>query len=320
MSALSFASHQGHDAPNVSFEFFPPKTDKMEAKLWESVARLSPMAPKFVSVTYGAGGSTRDRTHATVAKIAADTSLKPAGHLTCVSATKEDVLKVAEDYWNAGIRHIVALRGDPPEGMGAKFEQFPGGFRDSVDLIAGIRSHRPELGRVFEISVAAYPEPHPDSHGMDQDIAFLKAKQDAGADRAITQFFFEPDVYLRFLERARAGGVTMPIVPGIMLQPNFKGLQRIAKLCGASLPNWLHELYEGTEDDPETRDLITANVAAELCHKLADEGVHDFHFYTLNKAGLALSTCHLLGLKPNKEPPAHGQQNKPSQTEPGSIS
>ena len=300
MTQLATATQQGSPAPNVSFEFFPPKTDKMEAKLWESVARLSPMAPRFVSVTYGAGGSTRDRTHATVAKIAQDTPLTPAAHLTCVSATKEDVLQVAEDYWNAGVKHIVALRGDPPTGMGEQFEQYPGGFRDSVDLIEGIRTHRPELGRVFEISVSCYPEQHPDSQNWDADIAFLKAKQDAGADRAITQFFFEPDTYLSFLERAQAGGVTMPIVPGVMLQPNFTGLKRISKLCQANIPDWLHTLYEGTENDPETRELITANVAAELCQALADQGVSDFHFYTLNKASLALSTCRLLGLKPKE--------------------
>lgn len=287
-------------APNVSFEFFPPKTDKMEAKLWESVARLEPMAPNFVSVTYGAGGSTRDRTQQTVAKIAQDTRLAPAAHLTCVGATKEEVLQVATDFWHAGVRHLVALRGDPPEGMGAKFEQHPGGFRDSVDLIAGIRAYDIAPGARFEISVSCYPERHPDSLGWDQDIAFLKAKQDAGADRAITQFFFEPETYLSFLERARAGGVTMPIVPGIMLQPNFAGLKRIAGLCRASVPDWLHELYDGTEDDAETRELITANVAVELCHKLAEEGVKDFHFYTLNRASLALSTCRMLGLKPKQ--------------------
>lgn len=300
MSALSIAAQQESPAPTVSFEFFPPKTDKMEAKLWESVARLSPMAPKFVSVTYGAGGSTRDRTQATVAKIAQDTPLTPAAHLTCVSATKEEVLQTAEDFWQAGVKHIVALRGDPPEGMGAKFTQHPGGFRDSVELIESLRDHRPELGKVFEVSVSCYPEQHPDSRGWDADIAFLKAKQDAGADRAITQFFFEPRIYLDFLERARAGGVTMPIVPGIMLQPNFNGLKRIAKLCGSTLPDWLHKLYEGTEDDAETRELITANVAAELCQNLSEHGVSDFHFYTLNKASLALSTCRLLGLKPKQ--------------------
>lgn len=301
MNTLSVAAQQVSDAPNVSFEFFPPKTDKMEAKLWESVARLSPMAPKFVSVTYGAGGSTRDRTQKTVAKIAQDTPLNPAAHLTCVSATKQEVLTVAEDFWSAGVRHLVVLRGDPTEGMGAKFQQHPGGFKDSVDLIAGIRDHPIAPGARFEMSVACYPERHPDSLGWDEDIAFLKAKQDAGADRAITQFFFEPDTYLNFLERARAGGVTMPIVAGVMLQPNFNGLKRISKLCGAHLPDWLHALYEGTEDDPQTRELITANVAAELCHKLSEHGVNDFHFYTLNRASLALSTCRLLGLKPKAQ-------------------
>ena len=282
----------------VSFEFFPPKSEAMADRLWETVERLEPMTPNFVSVTYGAGGSTRERTHDTVRRIAQQTHLRPAGHLTCVSATKDEVLSVAEDYWDAGVRHIVALRGDPPSGMGEKFEQHPGGFRDSIDLIEGIRAHRPDLGRCFEISVSCYPELHPESQGWDAEIAFLKAKQDAGADRAITQFFFEPAIYLNFLEKARAGGVTMPIVPGIMLQPNFKGLKRISKLCGASLPTWLHELYEGLEEDQETRELVTANVAADLCRKLSDEGVSDFHFYTLNRAGLALSTCRLLGLKP----------------------
>ena len=302
MNTLAVAAQQTTPAPNVSFEFFPPKSDKMEAKLWESVARLSPMAPKFVSVTYGAGGSTRDRTQKTVAKIAQDTPLSPAAHLTCVGATKEDVLQVAEDFWTAGVRHLVALRGDPPEGMGARFEQHPGGFRDSVDLIAGVRDYKgSDPDARFEISVSCYPERHPDSQGWDEDIAFLKAKQDAGADRAITQFFFEPDTYLSFLERARAGGVTMPIVPGIMLQPNFKGLKRISGLCQASVPDWLHKLYEGTDDDPETRELITANVAVELCHALSEQGVTDFHFYTLNRANLALSTCRLLGLKPKAQ-------------------
>ncbi|MFN3313641.1 MAG: methylenetetrahydrofolate reductase [NAD(P)H] [Hyphomonas sp.] len=282
----------------VSFEFFPPKTEAMHARLWETVQRLQPVAPEFVSVTYGAGGSTRERTHDTVRRIAAETALRPAGHLTCVSATKEDVLAVAETYWQAGVKHIVALRGDPPAGMGAKFEPHPGGFVDSVDLIRGLREHRPELGKCFEISVSCYPELHPENKGWDSEIAFLKAKQDAGADRAITQFFFEPEVYLRFLEKARAGGVTMPILPGIMLQPNFNGLKRIAGLCGASIPDWLHGLYDGLDDDEETRDLVTATVAAELCHKLQAEGVEDFHFYTLNRAGLALSTCRLLGVKP----------------------
>jgi methylenetetrahydrofolate reductase (NADPH) len=287
------------NTPRVSFEFFPPKSDAMAKRLWETVERLEPMAPAFVSVTYGAGGSTRERTHETVKRIAQETSLKPAGHLTCVSATKEKVLAVADQYWDAGVKHIVALRGDPPAGMGQAFEVHPGGFSDSVDLIRGLRAHRPELGKCFEISVSCYPELHPESRGWDAEIAFLKAKQDAGADRAITQFFFEPETYLIFLNKARAGGVTMPIVPGIMLQANFRGLQRISGLCGATIPDWLADLYEGLDDDEETRELVTANVAADLCRKLADQGVEDFHFYTLNRAGLALSTCRLLGLKPH---------------------
>ena len=286
-------------ALNISFEFFPPKSAAMEARLWESVERLEPMAPAFVSVTYGAGGSTRDRTHMAVKRIVDETNLAPAAHLTCVGASREDVMSVAKDYADAGVRHIVALRGDPPTGMGARFEPHPDGFKGSVELIEALRSDHPIPGRVFEISVACYPEPHPESLGLEADIALLKAKQDAGADRAITQFFFEPELYLRFVEKARAGGVTMPILPGIMLQPNFAGLQKISHAVGASIPDWLGALYEGLEDDGETRDLVTANVAVDLCRKLADEGVEDFHFYTLNKAPLALSTCRLLGLKPH---------------------
>ncbi len=297
-SQLAVIAQQSTLPPNVSFEFFPPKTDKMESKLWESVARLSPLGPRFVSVTYGAGGSTQNRTQKIVSKIAQDTPLLPAAHLTCVGATKEEILKIAATFWNAGVRHIVALRGDPPEGLGEKFVQFPNGFKNSVDLIQGIRSCEIEPGARFEISVSCYPEQHPESMGWDQDIAYLRAKQDAGADRAITQFFFEPDTYFSFLERARAGCVTMPIVPGIMLQPNFEGLERIAKLCQVKLPDWLYTLYKGTDKDESTRELITANVAAELCQKLLEQGVNDFHFYTLNRASLALSICRLLGLKP----------------------
>lgn len=298
MSVMSMARSQAHSTPHVSFEFFPPKNETMSERLWECVSRLEPMAPDFVSVTYGAGGSTRERTHATVKRLAQETSLTPAAHLTCVDATKRDVHAVAEAYWEAGVKHIVALRGDSPNGMGEPFKPHPGGYESSVDLVAGLRAHRPDLGKVFEVSVACYPERHPDSLGWDEDMALLKAKQDAGADRAITQFFFEPDTFLRFRDRAAAAGITMPLVPGIMLQPNFKGLKRIAGLCEAHLPDWLHQLYEGLEDDPETRDLVTANVAAELCHHMAGEGVEYFHFYTLNRANLALSTCHLLGLKP----------------------
>ena len=284
---------------NVSFEFFPPKTEKAEDTLWESVRRLEPVHPTFVSVTYGAGGSTRDRTHRTVRRMVEETSLTPAAHLTCVAASKEEVMGVVDDYLDAGVQHIVALRGDPPEGIGARFTPAPDGFSGSVELIEAIRQHKPELGKRFEISVAAYPEPHPDSLGLAKDLEILKAKQDAGADRAITQFFYEPDHYFEFLDAARGYGIDIPIVPGIMLQPNFKGLKRIAGLCGATLPDWLHELYDGLDNDAEQRELITANVAADLTMKLADKGVKDFHFYTLNKAGLSLSTCRLLGIKPD---------------------
>jgi len=296
MSDLSIAARQAGNTPSVSFEFFPPKNESMTEKLWECVRRLEPMSPHFVSVTYGAGGSTRTRTHETVSRIARETSLTPAAHLTCVGAPREEVLQTAEDYYEAGVRHIVALRGDAPQDK--DFEQPEGRYTSVVDLVSDLRAHRPDLGKVFEVSVACYPEPHPDSRGWEADLAHLKRKQDAGADRAITQFFFDPDVYFEFVDKARAAGITMPIVPGIMLQSNFKGLKNFAKMCGASLPDWLHKLYEGLDDDATTRDLITANVAAELCHKLADGGVNQFHFYTLNKADLALSTCHLLGLKP----------------------
>lgn len=296
MSDLSIATRQSGDIPSVSFEFFPPKNEKMTEKLWECVSRLEPMRPHFVSVTYGAGGSTRERTHETVRRIVTDTHLNPAAHLTCVGAPREEVLKTAEDYYEAGVRHIVALRGDAPQDD--DFEQPEGRYTSVIDLVRDLRAHRPDLGKVFEVSVACYPEPHPDSRGWEADLEHLKRKQEAGADRAITQFFFEPDTYFRFVDKARAAGITIPLVPGIMLQSNFNGLKNFAKMCGASLPDWLHKLYEGLDDDADTRDLITANVAAELCHKLADGGVNQFHFYTLNRANLALSTCHLLGLKP----------------------
>jgi methylenetetrahydrofolate reductase (NADH) len=285
--------------PLVSFEFFPPKSEKMAERLWDTITRLEPVHPSFVSVTYGAGGTTRERTHATVKRIADETSLTPAAHLTCVDASREEIHDVAEDYWHAGVKHIVALRGDSPEGMGQPFRPHPQGYKSSLELIAGLRAHRPELGKCFEVSVACYPEPHPESQGWESDMALLKAKQDAGADRAITQFFFDPDIYLRFLDRARAAGITIPIVPGLMLQSNFIGLKNIAAKCQTTLPNWLHELYEGLEEDAETRDLITANVAADLSRKLAEQGVEEFHFYTLNRAALALSTCRLLGLRPH---------------------
>jgi len=222
--------------------------------------------------------------------------MSPAAHLTCVSATRDEVDSVVRDYWSAGVRHIVALRGDPPEGLGQRYEAFPGGYSNSADLTAGIKAIAD-----FEVSVGCYPEKHPDSANVDADLDMLKAKIDAGATRAITQFFFEPEVYFRYLERVRAAGIKIPIVPGIMLQPNFKGLVRIAGMCGASIPDRIHKVYEGLEDDPATRELVTAHLAAELCENLCEGGVGHFHFYTLNRASLSLSTCALLGVKPDHQ-------------------
>jgi methylenetetrahydrofolate reductase (NADPH) len=279
--------------PKVSFEFFPPKTPEMEEKLWDSVRRLEPLRPDYVSVTYGAGGSTRERTHDIVRRMAADTSLKPAGHITCVAATRDEIDGVLRGYWNAGVKRIVALRGDPTAGIGTKYAPHPGGYAYASDLIAGARKIAD-----FDISVGCYPEVHPDAPSLTAEIDNLKRKFDAGATRAITQFFFYPDVYFKFLDQARTAGITQPIVPGIMLQSNFKGLKRMADLCGTSIPKRIAELYDGLDGDAETRDLVTAHVAAELCGRLAEQGVDHFHFYTMNRAGLSLSTCRLLGLKP----------------------
>jgi methylenetetrahydrofolate reductase (NADPH) len=280
-------------APKVSFEFFPPKTPEMEQKLWDSVRRLEPLNPSYVSVTYGAGGSTRERTHDIVRKMAAETSLKPAGHITCVAATKPEIDQVLQDYWDAGVKRIVALRGDPTAGIGTKYAPHPGGYAYANDLITGARKIAD-----FDISVGCYPEVHPDAASLKSEIENLKRKFDAGATRAITQFFFYPDVYFKFLDAARDAGITQPIVPGIMLQSNFKGLKRMADLCGTAIPARIASLYEGLDNDAETRDLVTAHVAAELCNRLAEQGVDHFHFYTMNRAGLSLSTCRLLGIKP----------------------
>lgn len=293
--AARSAPGQGN-AMKVSFEFFPPKNEDMETRLWESIGRLEPLNPHFVSVTYGAGGSTRDRTHRTVRRIVKETSMKPAAHLTCVSATCEEVDGVIQDYWDAGVRHIVALRGDPPEGIGEKYVPHEGGYANASDLAAAIK----RIGD-FEISVGCYPEKHPESPDYAYDIDLLKKKIENGATRAITQFFFEADTYFRYLEKVRAAGIDIPIVPGIMLQPNFKGLKRMAGMCGSYMPAWMDELYEGLEDDPKTRELVTAHVAAELASKLAEGGADQFHLYTLNRADLALSTCALLGVKPEPE-------------------
>ncbi len=279
----------------VSFEFFPPRTEEMEQALWKAIRRLEPLSPDFVSVTYGAGGSTRSRTHATVRSIVQETRLRPAAHLTCVGATKEAVLEVARDYWDAGIRHIVALRGDPPPGEGV-YQPHPGGFAYAADLVRGLR----EVAD-FEISVAAYPETHPEATSPDADLDNLKRKLDAGASRAITQFFFEAGTYFRFLERARAAGIEVPIVPGIIPLANFSQVSRFAAQCGARIPPSVAAMFEGLEEDPETRKLVAASLAADLCRQLQEGGVKDFHFYTLNRADLVYAICHMLGLRPESQ-------------------
>ena len=277
----------------VSFEFFPPKTAEMESALWDAITRLAPLEPSFVSVTYGAGGSTRERTHATLARLVRETNLKPAAHLTCVAATREDVDNVVRAYHEAGVRHIVALRGDPIGGPGSTYEPHPGGYATSTALIAGIR----RLGD-FEVTVSAYSEKHPESATLDADIDVLKAKVEAGATRAITQFFFDNAHYLRYVERVRARGITIPIVPGIVPVQNFRQTASFARKTGASVPQWLADRFEGLDDDPATRRLIAAAVAAEQVLDLVDHGVTDFHFYTMNKADLVYAICHLLGLRP----------------------
>ncbi|MEM9233982.1 MAG: methylenetetrahydrofolate reductase [NAD(P)H] [Pseudomonadota bacterium] len=275
----------------VSFEFFPPKSDKMAETLWMSLGKLGGLDPEFVSVTYGAGGSTRDRTHKTVSRIVSETEFPVAAHLTTVDATRETVNEVLRDYWSAGVRHIVALRGDPPAGVGEKYVPTEGGYANAAELTAGAR----EIAD-FEITVGCYPEKHPESASLAADIEFLKAKVDAGATRAITQFFFDNDVYDRYVEQVRAAGIDIPIVPGIMPVSNFKSLCRMSELCGASVPARLHDLFADLDDDPATRQLVAATVAAEQCQDLQRRGVELFHFYTLNRAELTLATCRMLGL------------------------
>ncbi len=277
----------------VSFEFFPPKTEKMEEQLQRAVDKLAPLSPAFVSVTYGAGGSTRARTHRTVVSIARQKGLNVAAHLTCVGATRDEVDDVARSYLDAGITHIVALRGDAPEGAGARYQPSENGYAYASDLVAGLKRIAD-----FEISVAGYPELHPESPDWSAELENLKRKVDAGADRIITQFCFSPDVLLAYIERVRAAGITLPIVPGVMLQPNFTGLTRMAKLCRTRIPGWMARMYEGLEDDEETRRLLAASIAANYCARLQQEGLCNFHFYTLNRASLAYATCRVLGLRP----------------------
>jgi methylenetetrahydrofolate reductase (NADPH) len=276
----------------VSFEFFPPKTEKMETTLWASIERLAPLHPQFVSVTYGAGGSTRERTHATVSRIVKETSLKPAAHLTCVDAPREAVDEVARGYWDAGVRHIVALRGDPAAGIGNRYQPHQDGYQTTAELVAGLKSIAD-----FEISVSAYPERHPESPDMAQDIAILRRKVEAGATRAITQFFFDNDKFERYVDRVRAAGIDVPIVPGILPVSNFTQTAQFAEKAGASVPAWFANRFAGLENDPETRQLVAATVACEQVHDLIRRGYRTFHFYTMNRAELVYAICHQIGIR-----------------------
>ncbi len=280
--------------PAISFEFFPPKTEEMERNLWEVVSRLAPLAPDFVSVTYGAGGSTRERTHSTIARILGETPLTPAAHLTCVGAARHEIDEVVARYHDIGVRHIVALRGDPAGGIGSTYAPHPDGYAGSVELVAAIRKRYPDI----EVSVSAYPEKHPESPDLDADLDMLKAKVDAGATRAITQFFFDNDLYFRYLDRARARGITIPIVPGILPVQNFRLAKNFAERAGATLPDWVADKFAGLDDDTDTRRLVAATVAAGQVQKLAKHGVEAFHFYTMNRADLVFAICHLLGIRP----------------------
>src|SRR3954466_13012918 len=290
--------HRALRAPAISFEFFPPKTEEMEQSLWETRNRLAPLSPNFVSVTYGAGGSTRERTHSTVARILKETALTPAAHLTCVGAARGEIDDVVAQYHAVGVRHIVALRGDPSGGIGTAYAAHPDGYQSSADLVAGIKTRYPDI----EVSVSAYPEKHPESRDFDADIDMLAAKVDAGATRAITQVFFDNELYLRYLERVRARGITIPIVPGIMPMHNFKQARGFVTKAGTTVPNWLAEKFDGLDDDAETRKLVAATVAAGQVQKLAKHGVDTFHFYTMNRADLVFAISHLLGIRP------HGSQ------------
>jgi methylenetetrahydrofolate reductase (NADPH) len=278
--------------PRVSFEFFPPKTEALEVQLWESIRKLEPLNPSFVSVTYGAGGSTRDRTHRTVSRIVQETRLKPAAHLTCVGAAREEIDEVLAAYWAAGVRHIVALRGDPPSGAGSRYEPHPGGYAFAADLVAGAAQVAP-----FEISVACYAHRHPDSPDWQTEIDNFKRKVDAGATRGISNFFFDAESFLQLRDRLAAAGCSAPIVPGIMPVTNFAGAKRMAATGGVPVPGWFARLFEGLDDDPETRKLVASATTAALCAQLAAEGVEEFHFYTLNRAELTLAICRILGVR-----------------------
>jgi methylenetetrahydrofolate reductase (NADPH) len=281
-------------SPAISFEFFPPKTAEMERSLWDTINRLAPLSPNFVSVTYGAGGSTRERTHSTIARILAETNLVPAAHLTCVNAPRGEIDDVVAQYHDVGVRHIVALRGDPTTGIGTSYVAHPDGYKTSAELVASIKKRHPDI----EVSVSAYPEKHPESADFDADIDTLKAKVDAGAARAITQVFFDNDLYFRYLDRVRARGIDIPVVPGIMPMHNFKQARNFVTRAGTTVPSWLAEKFDGLDDDADTRKLVAATVAAGQVQKLAKHGVDTFHFYTMNRADLVFAISHLLGIRP----------------------
>ena len=298
LGPVARAGGRDHTHLKVSFEFSPPKTAEAEESLWQAIRRLEPLNPDFVSVTYGAGGSTRERTHRTVLRMLNETTLSPAAHLTCVDASRDEVDAVVRDYWNAGIRHIVALRGDPPGQIGGAYRPREDGYANATELAAGIRAIAP-----FEVSVGLYPQVHPESPSSSHDIEVLKAKVDAGATRAITQFFFDVDGFLRFADQVRKAGITIPISPGIMPVTNFKGLVKMAAPCGIALPGWLANLFDGLDKDPDTRRLIAGSVAAEMCARLEEEGFSEFHFYTLNRADLVYAICRVLGVREGAEAP-----------------
>lgn len=279
------------DNLNISFEFFPPKTDEMEVKLWNAISTLKNLKPDFVSVTYGAAGSTRKRTHETIAKIIKETDLKPASHLTCIGASKEEVNEIVQNYWDIGVRHIVALRGDMPA-QSPTYQLHEDGYKYASELVAGIKKIAD-----FDISVAGYPEKHPEAKSLDEDIDNLKRKVDAGANRVITQFFFDADHYFRFVEKCQKAKIEVPIIPGILPVTNVKQTRHFAKMCGASIPSWMNEMFEGLDERSDTRKLVAGMVALELCRILRGAGVKDFHFYTLNRADLTTAICHVLGVK-----------------------
>lgn len=279
--------------PRISFEFFPPKTEKMEHQLWKNIERLAPLKPDFVSVTYGAGGSTRERTHETVRRLVTETDLTPAAHLTCVNASKDEVNEVARGYWEAGVKHIVALRGDMPD-HSAPYSPHPQGYAYAADLVAGLKKIAD-----FDISVAAYPEIHPEANSPQADLDNLKRKVDAGADRVITQFFFNPDCFLKFRDKAAAAGITVPIIPGIIPIGNFWTVKKFGTMCGTEIPEWLEKMFDGLQEDGRTHEMVAAAVAAEICQQLRTAEVENFHFYTMNRSGLTYALCRMLGITEN---------------------